>query len=115
MTVTTYPEAGRRNLTCVNSPIGEDGKPIFALTVGKQYEATKEFDPPGWKLIGDDGRKIVFFDYTNLFNENLAIGIDRQWEQCTVITRLDFTSITWDGFNEKFDYQTAEKYIKERK
>lgn len=57
-------------LLCTYSPISQiTNKPIFALTVGKVYEATESIDPPGWELKDDNNGKEVFWDYSGLFIE----------------------------------------------
>ncbi len=57
-------------LICTHSPISKKtGKPIFALTVGKEYEGEESIDPPGILIRDDNGCKEVFFDTRQMFTE----------------------------------------------
>lgn len=61
-------------ITCTQSPLNKEGKPILPITVGKEYEATETSDPPGWEVIGDDGSKTVFFNLALCFSEGEAVA-----------------------------------------
>lgn len=56
-------------LECIREAIAEDGSKIMEYTKGKIYEATESYDPPGWKVFDDNGKKEVFFDPFYLFKE----------------------------------------------
>lgn len=66
-------------LTCTQSPLNKEGKPILPITVGKEYEATEIQEPARWEITGDDGSKTVFFNLAICFSQGLPEEIQKDW------------------------------------
>ncbi len=47
---------------CRKLALDESGEPVIKLTLGKEYEFTKSYDPIGWEVEDDDGNTEVFFN-----------------------------------------------------
>lgn len=45
------------------------GIKVLNFTKGEIYEFTETNDPPGFETFDDEGKKIIFFDTTIIFEE----------------------------------------------